>query len=256
MLRRSAGPHGALRRTAAALALALCLAAAGCAHRGLNLPGPTDRMGHDPAAPGPQVAKKASPKAQPRRAERRQASAAGDRVAVAAGELVGMNPLIVNGEKHRYDCSGFVIAAYAGAGLPLRGSTRDMYEKAEAWGLLHEGRTAKPGEVVFFDNTYDRNHNRRRDDDLSHIAIVERVLPDGTMTLVHLGSDGVVRIAMNLKHPDVRVNDAGEVINSYIRPSRDAKTGPVLTGALFRGFAPLYDLPQGEDDTGAVSDLR
>jgi hypothetical protein len=57
-----------------------------------------------------------------------------------------MNPLIVNGEKHRYDCSGFVLAAYAGAGLPLRGSTRDMYEKAESWGLLHEGRTAKPGE--------------------------------------------------------------------------------------------------------------
>jgi hypothetical protein len=116
--------------------------------------------------------------------------------------------------------------------------------------------SVRKGEVVFFDNTYDRNHNRRRDDDLSHIAIVERVLPDGTMTLVHLGSDGVVRIAMNLKHPDVRVNDAGEVINSYIRPSRDAKTGPVLTGELFRGFAPLYDLPQGDDDTGAVSDLR
>ena len=247
----SAGP---LCRLAALLVMVLI--AAGCAHRGLNIPGPTDRMGHDPAAPGPQVAKKAPSKAQPRRVERRAPAPAGQRVAAAAGALVGANPLVVDGETYRYDCSGFVIAAYAGAGLPLRGSTRDMYEKAEAFGILHEGRTAEPGEVVFFDNTYDRNHNRRRDDDLSHIAIVERVLPDGTMTLVHLGSDGVVRIAMNLKHPDQRQNEQGEVINSYIRPVRDAKSGPVLTGALFRGFAPLYALPLLEDDTGAVSDAR
>lgn len=250
----NARPAGALRRLAAALAV--CLSAAGCAHRGLNIPGPTDRMGHDPAAPGPTVAKKAPAKAPSRRAERRAPAPVSHQIAASAGALVGANPLRVNGETYRYDCSGFVIAAYAGAGLSLRGSTRDMYEKAEAYGLLHEGRTAQPGEVVFFDNTYDRNHNKRRDDDLSHIAIVERVLPDGTMTLVHLGSDGVVRIAMNLKHPDQRQNDAGEVINSYIRPARDAKTGPVLTGELFRGFAPLYELPGADDDTGAVSDLR
>lgn len=252
-------PH---RQRAARWAIAALLAfgAIGCAHRGgLPMPGPTDRMGQKPDAIGPRArarpaeAGRSSRQAEAR-AERRAPRGVGEQVAEAAGALVGQNPLVVDGQVHRYDCSGFVIAAHAGAGLHLRGSTKDMYERAEAEGLLHDKKVGRPGEVVFFDNTYDRNHNRRRDDELSHIAIVERVLPDGTMTLVHLGSDGVVRIAMNLKHPDQRANESGEVINSYIRPARDAKSGPVLTGALFRGFGVLYALP-GAEGRDAVSDL-
>jgi hypothetical protein len=254
--RRSARPWAIV-----ALAGLVSIAAAGCAHRGgLPMPGPTDRMGQKPDALGPRTRSRGADEGHraarhsESRAERRAPRGVGEQVAEAAGALVGQNPLVVDGQVHRYDCSGFVIAAHAGAGLHLRGSTKDMYERADAEGLLHDKKVGRPGDVVFFDNTYDRNHNKRRDDDLSHIAIVERVLPDGTMTLVHLGSDGVVRIAMNLKHPEVRANEDGEVINSYIRPARDAKSGPVLTGALFRGFGVLYALP-GAEGRDAVSDL-
>ena len=41
-----------------------------------------------------------------------------------------------------------------------------------------------------FRDTYDRNRNRRRDDDLTHVAIVESVASDGTITLVHKGGEG------------------------------------------------------------------
>jgi hypothetical protein len=220
----------------------LLLGLVGCAHRGLNMPGPTDRMGHTPEAPGPKVAQKAPAKQSGKGsvAPRRIPKGGGEKVAICAGDLVGVRPMVVNGETYRYDCSGFVMAAYAGAGHGVRGSTKDMYERAEELGLLHHRRVGQPGEVVFFDDTHDRNGNRKRDDELTHIAIVERVLPDGTMTLVHLGSDGVVRIAMNLKRPHDRKDENGDTINSVLRVARDHNDQGVLTSELFRAFGTLY----------------
>ena len=77
-------------------------------------------------------------------------------------------------------------------------------------------QSAQGGRHGVFDNTWDRNGNGVRDDALTHIGIVETVDTDGTITLVHLGSKGVVRIQMNLQRPSVTKRE-GKVLNSYLR---------------------------------------
>jgi peptidoglycan DL-endopeptidase CwlO len=185
----------------------------------------------------------------PTRSRRRDRSSGGiEEIGLAAGEFVGASRLMVDGEKYRYDCSGFICAVYAQTGRSISGSSRDMYEEADEAGLLHYRRRPDIGDVAFFDDTYDRNGNRRRDDELSHVAIVEAIDRDGTISLVHLGNRGVVRMKMNLGQPNEPRNDDGEVINDILRSGRDG--GPELSAELFRAFGSLWQAD------GAVADTQ
>ncbi len=166
-------------------------------------------------------------------------------VARAAGRLVGAGRLVVDGERFRYDCSGLVDAAHRAAGIDLgMRNTRALWELAEREGLAWRRPSARPGDVVFFDDTYDRNGNGRLDDSLTHAAVVERVAPDGTLTLVHLGSRGVVRIAMNALRPHDHVDATGRVINDFLRVRRpgDPPGTAYLAAELWRGSASLWRL--------------
>jgi hypothetical protein len=234
----------------------------GCAHRGMRMPGPTRSIGDAPpsyadtidpptaSAPTGAVASEA-PETAPPPARRRRGDRRGEAVAQAAAELIGERRLTANGERYRYDCSGMVAAAYARAGTDLSGSSRDLYDKSRAAGVLHKRKLPSPGDVAFFDNTYDRNQNRRRDDALTHVAVVESVDRDGTIVMVHKGSRGVVRITMNLKRPHDRADEQGRELNDYLRASSDKDHGPVLTGELWRAFGSLWAA-----DEDAVADSR
>jgi hypothetical protein len=174
------------------------------------------------------------PKDKPRKKSRKGAVAA-----KAAGELVGQSRLQIDGERFRYDCSGMVSAAYSVAGVVLKGGGGNMHSLAQKNGTFHERKRPEIGDVVFFDDTWDRNGNGKRDDKLTHVAIVESIDDEGTQTLVHLGGSGIKRIQMNLEHPDTSRNEAGETINSYIRRGR---SGERLTGQLWAGYASLWDV--------------
>ncbi len=169
----------------------------------------------------------------------RRWSRSGRRVARAAVGFIGAKKLVVRGEKQRYDCSGFVCAAHKKAGHPLRGNTRSLQELAREERVFHRRKRPVPGDVAFFHNTYDRNRNGKRDDLWSHIAIVETVDADGTITMVHKGGKGVTRITMNLKRPHDRKDGAGKRLNSYLTNHRH---GPKLAGELWAGFGSLWTL--------------
>ena len=233
---------------------------AGCAKSGLHYPGPVRHMGAAPDEPyaervQPQQAKPQDAVAEKDKSDKGTLARArrgdGAAVAKAAGQLVGQRRMTGGGETHRFDCSGMVEAAYARAGWTYRGSSKNLYELADEAGVLHKKKRPHLGDVVFWDNTYDRNKNGRRDDSLTHVGVVEAVLDDDTVRIVHLGSRGVVRIAMNLRHPHDRHDANGDIINSYVRASRDARSGGVLSGELFRGFASLWKLPK---EGGATAD--
>lgn len=161
-------------------------------------------------------------------------------VARSAGSLVDKKRLIVDGQSYRFDCSGMVMAAYAGAGYRIGGGSRDLHAKAQSEGLLHKRRRPHPGDIAFFDNTYDRNRNGRRDDPLTHVGVVESVDAAGTITVVHLGSSGVGRLKMNLDRP----GDAA--VNSPLRSTSGRDGGPVLAGQLWRDFGSLWKMaPSG-----------
>lgn len=239
--------------------------AIGCAHSGMRMPGPTGKLGKAPppyrdtleeAAPAqvqeavadtpapPAAVPERSAQAQPPTAPRRRLRGDGAAVARAAGQLVGKGKLVVGGERYRYDCSGFVEAAYAKAGETLSGSSRSLFELSRREGVLHRKKTPQLGDVAFFDDTYDRNRNGRRDDNLTHVAIVEHVARDGTITLVHKGSKGITRLTMNLRHPATRRDDSGTSLNDHLRASSSKDGGPTLSGQLWRAFGSLWSLDE------------
>jgi hypothetical protein len=116
-----------------------------------------------------------------------------------------------------------------------------LYEHARELGVLHHRRKPQPGDIAFFDNTYDRDKNGRIDDPLSHSAVVVGVEANGRIEMVHLGSKGVVRIYMNLADPDIHEVD-GAVMNDYLRAAakRDPDSTKYLAGQLWTGFASFW----------------
>jgi hypothetical protein len=168
---------------------------------------------------------------------------AGLEVAQAAATFLGRSELSADGVSFRYDCSGLVNAAYHGAGLDLEGANSEaLFRRSRSEHVYHRRRAPLPGDIAFFDNTHDRNGNRRLDDRLTHVGIVERVDDDGTIILIHKGGSGVSRIVMNLRHRRQQVDEAGEPINSYLRgrTPRDRKRTRYLAGELWRGFGSLW----------------
>ncbi len=207
---------------------------AGCAHL---YPGPVSALVDAPVSerrPPRTAAVATAPPPVPRNPQQ---------AAVAAAQgFVGRPRLVVAGETYRFDCSGLVEASLAAAGVPQKGSSAMLFATAREQRVLHRRHLPQPGDVAFFDDTYDRDNDGRLNDPLSHSALVESVAPDGTITLIHLGSAGVVRIRMNLRHPEDARGPTGEVWNDALRARRptDSRRTRYLAGELWVGFGSFW----------------
>ncbi|MFH1464450.1 MAG: NlpC/P60 family protein [Pseudomonadota bacterium] len=172
--------------------------------------------------------------------------AKGEAVANAARRFLGAGSLRVAGETFRFDCSGLAMASYARVGLSLEGSSESMLALAREQGVYHRRRPL-PGDVAFFENTYDANHNGRLDDGTTHVAVVVAVDPDGTVTMVHRGGHGIDTLVLNLDHPGDRSDERGKELNSYLRAQsrRDRPGTQYLAGELCVGFGSFWRQPGG-----------
>lgn len=234
--------------------LTLLLSQLGCGAARIRMPGPVDHLAQERSpeelATGWNAAARAEAVAAmqqevaPRTGRKRRTAPEGEAIARQAARLVGDRSLIVRGERYRADCSGFVAAAYGGAGRALSGSSRDLFERARTLGLLHHRKTPEVGDIAFFDDSYDRDGDGRRNDPLTHVAVVEAVADDGTVVLVHYGGKGVARISMDLRDPHTHVDEAGVLRNSILRT--DGK-GERLTGELFRAWGSLWRADEGRE---------
>lgn len=140
---------------------------------------------------------------------------------------------------YRDDCSGFASAALQRAGLSIEGSTAQLWELAKDARATHRRKEPDPGDIAFFDDTWDRNGDGRRNDDLTHVAVVIDVKRDGTILLAHAGtSAGRATLRMNLRHPSVH-DDGGEILNDWLRrrSGDEPESSKYLSGELWRGFA-------------------
>ncbi len=203
-----------------------------CAPKVLTLPGPVDSIEAQPVAQW---------------SVRPASSTAGDRVAAAAARFVGAKRLVVEGKKHRWDCSGLVEAAHAASGLSLKGSSANLWELARSSGVLHRRKTSgQVGDVVFFDDTWDRDGDRRLDDDLTHVGVIERVEGKGAYTLVHLVNGGVQRLRMDLRARHVHTDPEPPHLlrNDFLRARKkdDRRRTRYLAGELWRGFGRLWSV--------------
>ncbi len=154
-----------------------------------------------------------------------------------ARALLGQTTLMVEARSYRADCSGYVFAAFSAAGVDLidpgaRGTsgTELIYRTLQSRGRLRGAARLRPGDLLFFHNTWDRNGNRLRDDRFTHVAIVDSVDSDGTVGFLHFASGRVKRDLMNVRHRNTaRDPDSGKTWNSSLRRGR----GRVLAGQLF-----------------------
>jgi hypothetical protein len=172
----------------------------------------------------------------------RRPDATARRVVGGAVSLLEETRMVVDGEVYRHDCIGMVEAAYATVGIDLTSDISLLYAQAGVLGVFHQDPVPLPGDVVFFDNSYDKNGNGVRDDPNTHVAVVERVEEDGTITIVHLGGRGkpVTRRQMNLLHPDAARSTEGKVWNSHLRSVRHRDGGPNLSAQLWTGFGSFW----------------
>ncbi len=171
---------------------------------------------------------------------------------LTAARFVGARRIEVDGRRFPFDCSGLARAVYLAHGVDLYDGVEAedtatgvqlIYRHVARWGRLHQGPDPRPGDLVFFHNTWDRNRDGRLNDPLTHVGIVERVEADGTVVFVSRVSSGVRRYRMNLAAPHRHRADDGRVLNDYIRRKRDRdpRTTRYLTGELFAAFGTLAD---------------
>jgi hypothetical protein len=165
-----------------------------------------------------------------------------------ATQLIGSRTIEVNGRRIAYDCAGVTRAVFLKHGIDLYGSSandpdangvRLIHAHIRQQGTFHQGPVVHPGDLVFFDNTWDLNGDGKVNDPLTHVGIVERQEPDGTVVFISRVAGAVERYHMNLALPHVHKTAAGRILNDYLRRKdvNDRANTRYLTGELFAQFA-------------------
>jgi hypothetical protein len=132
------------------------------------------------------------------------------------------------------DCSAFVRRVYAEAGVALPALTAARSMTESLYRSMSPVPRPQPGDLAYFRRTR-RDRGARDRDRLTHVAIVEAV--DGaSVIMIHRGSRGIRRLAMNLEHP----HDPDE--NGIVRRRRagDRAGTPSLAGELFAGYSTAF----------------
>jgi hypothetical protein len=173
-------------------------------------------------------------------------------VVEGAYSLIGKDTLVVKGQTFPNDCTGLVRAAYWYAGIDLaqdfskytgNGVTR-MFKILESRGLLYATETPRPGDIIFWDNTYDRNEDGDWNDPLTHTGVVVEVADTGQIEYVHLNyRKGIIIEYMNLTDPDTNTRNArGNVVfvNSAMRMRGQVVNDLWLSSHLLREFGKGY----------------
>lgn len=171
-------------------------------------------------------------------------------LAKTAVRFVGQSRVQIGGRNFNPDCSGFVRGVYASQHVDLYSGLGKLdggngvgriYTHMVEHGRIHYGPTVHPGDLVFFHNTWDFNGDGLPNDPLTHIGVVEKVEPDGTVLFVSSLSRGIERYRMNLQHPDIHKTVDGRVFNDFLRRKRfgDGMGTQYLSGQLFAAFGTL-----------------
>ena len=192
------------------------------------------------------AARPTAPHLEPTRPIQRPVLGSREVVLARARALIGQRSLKVEGRSYASACNGLVEAAYHGMGVDLHAVARSgdnavtaLYRVAQQHGRIFHDALPLPGDLVFFRDTYDLNRDARANDGLTHVGLVEAVDADGTVSVIHHVSRGVVRYRMNPGKPSVRRDaSTGKVLNDALRSSGRGRR-VATTGELFVAFGAL-----------------
>ena len=177
-----------------------------------------------------------------------------EKLVEGARSFVGSSQASVNGVAFPADCSGTLLAIYAYAGIDLTdefarktgtGVVR-LYRILEERGLLYNTKQPAVGDIIFWDNTYDRNGDGMLNDKLTHAGMVITSYGDGRVEYVHYHySKGIVIENMDLNRPDLYTEDIDGktvIVNAPIKMKGVEKEGSWLSGQLYNAFGKGYDI--------------
>jgi hypothetical protein len=176
------------------------------------------------------------------------------RILRAADEISRTQNFVVNGYRYSYDCTGTILAIYAMAGVHVvdlfprysgNGVAR-LYAIARDYDLLYDTVYPVPGDLIFWDNTYDRAGDKRWNDELTHVGMVISVDSHGQIEYLHHHyTQGVVIARMNLRDPETHVGPGGVVVNSPMRMRSHRYINPDqwLASHLYRRMGALHRIP-------------
>lgn len=140
----------------------------------------------------------------------------------------------------RDDCSNVLRAPYHAQGIDLF-SEHPRFPGANGVTLIREKGTVvtepRVGDLVIFDDTWDRNRNGALDDPATHAAIVIGFEPNGTVLVYNRVRSGHRVFRMNPRYPE-RLTLNGRRINDFLRRKR--KTDPKGTRHLTGGLLSAY----------------
>jgi len=148
-------------------------------------------------------------------------------VIASANTLIGLAPesrVVVNGRTFILDCIGTVSAIFWGMDIDVKkdfprysgDGVGRLYRSLAARNVLHHDEIPRPGDIIFWDNTWDANGDGNLSDDpLTHAGVVMSVDPDGTIHYVHEHViKGVTVESMNLLRPRDYYDPQGRIINN------------------------------------------
>lgn len=177
------------------------------------------------------------------------------RVQASAKLLIGQLPearVSVKGRVFVLDCIGTVAAIYWRMNIDVQkdfaqysgnGVSR-LYRSLASKGVMHVDSYPRPGDIVFWDNTWDANGDgNRTNDPLTHAGIVVAVDEDGTIHYVHANlTRGVVIEVMNLLDPASAFDASGKRINNTMAiatTSGGPRPDRYVSGDVFRQFGDI-----------------
>ena len=152
-------------------------------------------------------------------------------------------------KKFRNDCSGFVRSVYDNFDIELYNTTKVkrgknwlngtevIYNFVKDNGKVFKKGLPVIGDIIFFDNTTDRNKDGKVNDKFTHIAIVVKVNKNGTIHYIHKSNRGINIQKLNLKYSKQAYIKSGNKkikVNSYLRKRRrkDKRNTPYLSSQL------------------------
>ena len=171
----------------------------------------------------------------------------------ASYKYAGKESLTVKGRKFRTDCSGVIAALYYYAGIDLQkyypeytgSGTERIYKMLEERDLIEKSWLPETGDIIFWDNTYDKNNNGKKDDLLTHIGMVVERDKFGNIEYIHHNYlKGIVIENMNIRYKNEHTKTRKGVVTIINSPMRKKGGTRVkdkwLSGQLYNSSAPGY----------------
>ncbi len=171
------------------------------------------------------------------------------RFAAAAERYLEAGSLKNRKGRRSMNCTGLVQACFDALDCEARpkGSTRALH----AWCVSADRMVETPdaGDLVFFDDTWDKDRDGRRNDPLTHVGVVTATESDGRVTFIHVGSRKLKEGVLDAGRPGAKRDKAGNTLNSplRVRRKRDPRGTAYLAGQLLRGYC--RPVPCGEAAT-------